>query len=251
MMNTTLPWMEQSVGQLVTERPGRARVFESMGIDYCCGGRRRLDTACESSGVPLAAVLAELEAELAGGSAEPDPSHLSMTALCDQIERTHHEFLRRELPHLHQRMEKVAGKHGPADPRLLELQSVLAAFTAEIASHMMKEEGILFPMIRALESGEPSSADVPAGCARGVGGPIHVMEAEHESAGQALARMRFLTDDFTPPPAACLTYRALLAGLAELETDMHRHVHKENNILFPRAEAWGPGFRETPEFQDS
>ena len=239
-MSTTHNWMEQSVGQLVTDRPGRARIFESLGIDYCCGGRRRLDTACESSGVSADTVISELEVELAGGAgAEPDPSRLSMTALCDQIERTHHTFLRNELPHLHQRMEKVAAKHGTRDPRLLELQSVLASFTAEIASHMTKEEGILFPLIRALEAGDQPAAAPLTGCAMGVNGPIQVMEAEHEQAGAALARMRFLTDDFTPPGAACLTHQALLAGLADLEQDMHRHVHKENNILFPRAGEFG------------
>ncbi|MDZ4804112.1 MAG: iron-sulfur cluster repair di-iron protein [Candidatus Eisenbacteria bacterium] len=235
-MNTTQKWMEQTVGQLVTERPGRARIFESLGIDYCCGGRRRLDTACESSGVSADTVMSQLEAEYAGGvGAEPDPSRLSMTALCDQIERTHHTFLRNELPHLQRRMEKVAEKHGPRDPRLLELQTILRSFTAEIGSHMMKEEEILFPLIRSLEAGTQPAADRAACCSVGVSGPIRVMEAEHEHAGEALARMRVLTDNFTPSPSACQTHQALLSGLADLERDMHRHVHKENNILFPRA----------------
>jgi len=249
-MNTTRNWMEQTVGQLVTDRPTRAGIFESLGIDYCCGGRRRLDEACQSAGASIDAVISRLEVDLAGGAgSEPDPARLSMTDLCDQIERTHHQYLRDELPHLHQRMEKVAAKHGPGDPRLLELQSVLDGFMAEIASHMMKEERILFPMIRALESGDQPGAGQFGGCASGVSGPIGVMEAEHESAGNALARMRMLTDGFTPPPSACLTYQALLAGLADLERDMHRHVHKENNILFPRAEAWRGAVELAPEIE--
>ncbi len=251
-MSTTHNWMEQTVGQLVTDRPARAGIFESMGIDYCCGGRRPLADACKSSGVSADTIIVALETDLAGGAVgEPDPARLSMTALCNQIEQTHHTYLRTELPHLQQRAAKVAAKHGPGDQRLVELQSVLTGFTAEIGSHMTKEEGILFPMIRALESGDPAGAGPVGGCAMSVSGPIHVMEAEHESAGAALARMRVLTDNFTPPPAACLTYQALLSGLADLERDMHRHVHKENNILFPRAEGWRPEVAGGPEIEST
>jgi regulator of cell morphogenesis and NO signaling len=61
------------------------------------------------------------------------------------------------------------------------------------------------------------------------------MGLEHHDAGAALARIRALTDDYSPPDWACNTYRAMLDSLAHLERDMHQHIHKEDNVLYPRA----------------
>ena len=236
-MKTSMNFKEQSLGQLVTERPGRAGIFESFRLDYCCGGRRRLDEACAQQGIDVDAVARMLEAESLGGpDAETDLATMPLAALCDHNVRTHHDWLRRELPNLAMRAAKVAEKHGPRDPRLVALRQELEAFTTELDHHMWKEEQILFPAIRAIEQGEAA-----AGCGHGVDGPIRVMMAEHDNAGESLGRMRALTENFEPPASACLTHRALLDGLAALERDMHRHVHAENNVLFPRAQAAAPG----------
>ena len=154
-----------------------------------------------------------------------------MTELCDHIEQTHHAYLRTELPRLGQMIDKVVNAHGASHPKLHEVQRVFAALCAELEPHMFKEERILFPAIRQLEQ----SAATPSFPFGTVANPINVMEHEHDNAGAALSELRTLTADYVPPDDACNTYRAMLDGLRELETNMHQHVHKENNILFPRA----------------
>jgi regulator of cell morphogenesis and NO signaling len=220
---------EMSVGQLVAERPARSRVFENHAIDYCCAGKRTLDDACRAKGVDPAVVLAELEAADADGPDDAiNPSDMTMTDLADHIEQTHHVFLREELPRLTGLTQKVATAHGDRYPWLEDVENTYADLVAELEPHMQKEEQILFPMIRELER---------QGGRRGgsVGSPIAVMEHEHDNAGNALRRLRELTSDFTPPPDACNSFRAMLDGLAALEANTHEHIHKENNVLFVRA----------------
>jgi regulator of cell morphogenesis and NO signaling len=236
---------ETPVGTLVVEGPHRSRLLEERGIDYCCGGRRTLEQACRERGLRAAEVAAELlrEDETRDRMPEPLPgtdwSRAPLTELCAHIERTHHDYLRAALPRIASLTEKVAAAHGSADCRLVSLHTHFAHFRAELEAHTRKEETVLFPWIRSLEAVEPDGGPTFGACCCTVCGdvaePIQVMLAEHDDAGAALRRMRALTDDFTPPPYACNTYRALLAALTELEADMHQHVHKENNILFPRA----------------
>ncbi len=223
---------DQTVGSIVAARPALSRVFENAGIDYCCGGKKPLSQACRENGLDTKAILAALEQhEVAGSESYVDAASMSLTELADHIEQSHHGFLRRELPRLNQIALKVATVHGDKDARLKKVSDTLSKFAAELTSHMMKEEMILFPFIRKLDS---SDAPVEFFCGT-VANPIRQMEDEHQDAGDALAELRTLTDGFTPPEWACNTYRALLDGLAQLEGDMHQHVHKEDNVLFPRS----------------
>lgn len=225
---------EATVGQLVTEKPGRSRVFEALRIDYCCGGKLPLAEACAKRGLEAAAVIDLLrQADFAADRAESrlDPGAMSLTDLADHIEREHHAWLRTELPRLDAMTERVLRVHGESEPRLADVRRAFIALRDELSTHMMKEEQILFPVIRALEQG--SAAERP--CGGSIADPIRQMELEHEHAGDALATMRAATDDYQPPDWACNTYRAMLDGLAALERDMHQHVHKENNVLFPKA----------------
>lgn len=226
--------MESTVGQLVTERPNRSRVFQALGIDFCCGGKKPLAQACLEKGLDPQTVRRLLEADLDGPAAVDgkDWSKATLTDLSQHIEQTHHVYLKRELPRLRMMVRKVAAVHGGHSPWLLELQNTFEGFANEMEQHTMKEEQVLFPMIRGLEGGPAAQNGRYAG---GLLGPIHVMEAEHEEAGAALEKMRKISNDFVPPMEACNTFRATLAGLEELEAETHRHIHKENSILFPRA----------------
>lgn len=221
-----------TVGSIVTRRPGLARVFERVGIDYCCGGKIPLVDACRTRGLDPHAVLAALEAaaDVAGDDAV-DAGAMTLTALADHIEATHHAYLKAELPRLEAMAAKVAAAHGDRDARLAQVDETCRGLVAELAAHMMKEERVLFPMVRSLEA----SATAPTSHCGSLANPIRVMEMEHDDAGAALARLRELTDGFRPPDWACNTYRALLDGFSHLERDLHQHVHKENNVLFPRA----------------
>jgi regulator of cell morphogenesis and NO signaling len=222
-----------AVGQLVADRPSRSRVFQQLGIDFCCGGKKPLDEACRAKGLDPQTVIRTL---LASEQAEPadfvDAARLTLTELCNHIEQSHHAYLRRELPRLHEMITKVAAVHGERYAWMREVLAVFEPFTRELAAHMMKEEQVLFPMIRTMESGE---SHVAGHCGGTIANPVRMMEHEHDDAGEALRRMNELTHTYTPPADACNTFRAALDGLRELEADMHQHVHKENNVLFPAA----------------
>lgn len=219
------------VGTLVTQNPARARAFERLGIDYCCGGKKSLADACAARGVDveLAIALLDLQDARAGGSA-PDPSAMSLVDLLDDIEGNHHAFLRAELPRLDRLTERVLSAHGDRDPRLAEIRRVFLSLREELESHLDKEERVLFPIIRELETTGGSA--VMSGSLRD---PLDRLESEHTQAGNAMAFLRAATDDYTPPERACNTWKVMIDSLAGFERDMHEHVHKENNVLFPRA----------------
>lgn len=224
---------EKSVGQLVGECTARSCVFETYGIDYCCGGKQALSEACAVKGLDLNEVLLKLgEADVNAnhGDAE-DYVAMPLDQLVDHIISTHHVYLRRELPRLLEIAAKVNRAHGEKDGRLSTVESTLHALAEELTSHMMKEERILFPAIREMAQTDT----LPQMHCGTLSGPINVMESEHDNAGNALEQLRNLTDNFTPPDWACNTFRALLDGIHELELDLHQHIHKENNILFPLA----------------
>lgn len=219
------------VGQLVLERPARARVFETFDINYGCSGNLPLGEACAAKGVSVTEVLAALDAVDATAPAEArDWSKVSLGELITHIEQTHHAFLRSELPRLDFFTNKIATKHGEDRPFLVELRQVFVAFKTERELQMTQEEDIVFPRIRQLEEGgitAPSRGAVQNSLAR--------MFTQHTEAETHLAAMRRLTNNFTPHEGCCNTYRAVFASLAELEADTHLHIHKEHNILFPRA----------------
>ena len=222
-----------TIGSLVRENPNRARVFESFRIDYCCGGKVTLEQVCKKRELDPQDILLALEqcdkSEKLGALVDADS--MSLTDLANHIETTHYAYLKSELPRLDFMTEKVHRVHGENEPRLSQTRQAFLDLKAELEPHMMKEEHILFPIIRQLEE---SAGPLPFHCGS-VANPIRQMEHEHEHAGDALAILRESTDQFTPPVWACNTYRAMLDSLARLEADMHQHVHKENNVLFPKA----------------
>jgi regulator of cell morphogenesis and NO signaling len=222
-----------TVGELVRQRPSRTRVLENLGIDYCCGGKKTLAGASREKGLDPATVAAVLAAaEQAGEPANnADPAKMTMTQLADHIEQTHHVYLKRELPRLVEISRKVASVHAGKSPTLKELAQVVDAMASEMTNHLAKEEEILFPALRELETvGHISHA-----CFGTVANPIRMMEHEHDTVGEMLARIRQLTADYNTPEWGCNTYRAMTDGLRQFEADTHQHVHKENNILFPMA----------------
>lgn len=223
--------LNASVGDWVTQKPGTARIFESFGVDYCCGGKKTLQQACQEQQLDAGQVLEQLLAVQPGGGEVRNWGEAPLAELCDHIEQTHHVFLKTELPRLTAIIAKVAQVHGAGHPELASLPAVFADLRADLEPHMFKEEQILFPAIRSLES----QTDAPQFPMGQLAHPVRVMEQEHDYAGECLTKIRRLTDDYRVPADACNTYRVMLESLRELEADMHRHVHKENNILFPRA----------------
>ncbi len=218
------------VADLVLEQPSRARVFERYGIDYCCGGKTPLATACTDKGVDVDTVIAALKEPAAAEADDVDWTAVPVSELCDHIVGHHHGYLREELPTLRLLVDKVAQAHGGHHPELRAVQSLFHATADELEQHMVKEEQILFPACVALEQG--ASGGFLFGS---VENPIRMMLHEHDEVAAGLAGLRSATGGYAPPLDACNSYRAMLERLALLEADTHRHVHEENNILFPRA----------------
>jgi len=220
---------------IALEQPATIRVFERFHLDYCCGGNRLLAEACAEKGIAMDEVVAALAKEAKSAPAEEDFSQATSTALIRHIVETHHAYVRSELPRLQAMAERVAAKHGPAHPECTSIQRNLAQLAEELNSHLNKEERILFPYIEDLERSQSRDAAAPSACFGSVEGPIQVMINEHEGAATLLGEMRAATHGFVPWPEACPTTVGLYYGLDAFERDLHRHVHLENNLLFPRA----------------
>jgi regulator of cell morphogenesis and NO signaling len=226
---------QTTISELAREIPASTRVFQQYGIDFCCGGEKTLAEASQAKGIALEGLLEELEKAEQLPDSEPyrDWNAATAASLIDHILDKHHAYLRSELPRLAAMMTKVIDVHGDRHPDLLRpLGPVYSGLKKELEEHMWKEENILFPLIRQMDQAR-SLGEVPPRMP--VGGPIQVMEMEHESAGNALRQLRQISSDYQPPEDACNTYRALLDGLKTLEADLHEHIHLENNILFPKA----------------
>jgi regulator of cell morphogenesis and NO signaling len=226
---------ETTLRTIALEEPATIRVFERYQLDYCCGGNRPLAEACAEKGIAVEDVVTSLE-RAAVGSADIQPGleQATPTELIRYIIETHHAFIRAELPRLDFMAHKVAGKHGPNRPDVLMIERNLEQLGEELLSHLMKEESILFPYIEGLERSR-NGGETPHACFGTVESPIKMMIMEHEGAAALLEQMRTATNGFTPWEGACPTSAGLYFRMAEFERDLHRHVHLENNLLFPRA----------------
>jgi regulator of cell morphogenesis and NO signaling len=222
----------KTVRELAVEVPSATRVFEKLGIDYCCGGDRPLEEACASANVAVDDVLRALEqgSDASASVTACDWNTTSLGELVDHIVNKHHTFVKSETPRLQALIAKVAGAHGQNHPELQKVQAAFSELADELAAHMLKEERILFPYVKQMAGG----AGCGPSCFGSVQNPIRVMMLEHDNAGEKLREIRRATNNYTLPMDACVSYSSLFAGLVEFEQDLHQHIHLENNILFPR-----------------
>ncbi len=229
----------KTVGEIAAETPSATREFEKLGIDYCCGGSRTLGEACAAANIPIDEALARLEKSLASTQpgASQDWQNQLLADLITHIIGTHHVFVREESPRIEALAAKVVGVHGKNHPELLQVQATFSALSEELRVHLMKEEQVLFPYIVRLEESALAGEPAPPAMFGTVVNPIRMMMQEHDGAGDALRSLRSITNDYTVPEDACISYRTLYQALKGFESDLHQHIHLENNILFPRAVA--------------
>lgn len=226
---------EQSLASIVSKNHHAAAILEKHHLDYCCKGKRTLADACTEKGIKLMEVMPDLIAALTVTETNAlSFSAMSAGELTKYIVSHHHEYVKQSMPLIYSHLEKVAFKHGEHYPYMKEVLTLFSVVKEEMTSHMEKEEVILFPRINELEKNINThrSANYPANF---INGPVTVMENEHEQAGDILDKIRELTHDYMAPADACTTFKLSLAELEEFEADLHRHVHLENHILFPKA----------------
>jgi regulator of cell morphogenesis and NO signaling len=234
-----------TVGEIVASDWRAAAIFEQYGIDFCSGGRRTLSEACRSAGTDIANLHVALE-ELAATEADRGAASWPIDQLIDHVMETHHAYLRSALPRILRYLSKLTHVHGTRHPELARMFEVFEVMSRDLLHHLRKEEGALFPYVRELEYG--LAAPSPHGTVRS---RMRMMERDHEHIAEQLREIARLSRHYTPPPDACSAYRACFDELRWFEQDLDRHMHLENDILFPRAVALeasrGSGSAASPE----
>lgn len=226
---------DETIGEIVTRDYRKAQVFKSFGIDFCCGGKKTVSEVCEKKGIDAKEVNNALE--LVTGeikTSENDCLTWDIGFLTDYIINTHHHYVKETTPFIMELANKVAKVHCDQHPETLRVAQLFSQVGADLMLHMSKEERILFPFIKELATVQHQGGSIPTSAFGKVSNPIQMMESEHEQAGEALQTIREITNNFTMPADACNSYTTLYKMLYEYEIDLHRHVHLENNVLFPK-----------------
>ena len=227
---------QKTLSEIVTDDFRSAAVFEKYGLDFCCHGNRSLIDAANEKQIPMEIMLTNLaDAFQSNDTSSIDFNNMELDKLVDYIIKTHHAFVREKLPFITELGNKVVNAHGSNHPEVLEIAQLFAGVKVEFEGHLIKEEMILFPQIKKLaevKRGEVEYIRPPFGS---IAHPIRVMEAEHENAGSAFDSIKKLSNNYNPPADACNTFKVYYAELENFENDLHKHVHLENNILFPKS----------------
>ncbi|NCI46277.1 iron-sulfur cluster repair di-iron protein [Sediminibacterium soli] len=220
----------ETVGEMAAKDMRKAELLKRLGIDFCCGGKRSLEQACDEKGLDVLRVRQQLEEEdkkPAAGS-QPDFTSFKPAFLADYIVNVHHAYVYQNAPLIEELSQKVAAHHGAGLPFLHQVAQKTSELVSELLTHLKKEEAVLFPAIRLLETeGKAVFASLKE--------PIYMMERDHDIAGELTREIRTLTSDYTVPEDACNSLRMLYHKLAAFESDLLQHIHLENNILFPKA----------------
>lgn len=227
----------KTIGELVRENIRAGKVLKRNGIDFCCGGKKTLIKACEEKGIDLNSIQNELIDAMSTNNPfrEINPDKWGLDFLCDYIENIHHSYVKQNIPVITELSKKVARVHGAHAPEVIKIKELFAEVVKELAPHMQKEELLLFPFIKKMNAAIKNEAVVTAPHFRTVKNPIAMMEKEHEVAGELMEEIYLLSNSFTLPEWACNSYKLLYHSLNEFREDLHRHIHLENNILFPKA----------------
>jgi regulator of cell morphogenesis and NO signaling len=227
---------QQTLANIVTNNHAAVPVLEKYQLDFCCKGKRTLADACTEKGLSVSAIGDELEKITASPVSNKMPfTEMTAEQLISYILIHHHFYVKQSMPTILAHLEKVAIKHGDRFPYMVEVLCLFKEINEEMTAHMQKEETILFPRIKEVVASYESKEDLNLSDVY-IAAPVKVMELEHEHAGDVLYKIRTLTNNYTPPADACTTFQVSLAELKEFEEDLHRHVHLENNLLFPMAE---------------
>lgn len=228
--------IERTIGEVVAEDFRTAAVFTKNGMDFCCGGHKTIKEVCEQKRVDGETLTQELGAVLSSKSdSNIDFMSWPLDLLASYIEKTHHRYVREKTPILLQFLDKLCKVHGERHPELFEISKLFSACVSALSEHMEKEERVLFPFVEKLQLAKSTGRPLERAPFGTVMNPISMMVHEHEAEGERLTKIAILTEGYNPPADACNTFRVTYAMLEEFEQDLHKHIHLENNILFPKA----------------
>ncbi|WP_418636507.1 iron-sulfur cluster repair di-iron protein [Winogradskyella sp.] len=235
-METLQKNTQKEIGQYVADDFRTAAIFSKYKIDFCCNGNRTIEEACDKKGIDSNLLMDELNQVLNSKGAETiDYKSWPLDLLAEYIEKKHHRYVEEKTPVLRQFLDKLCRVHGERHPELFKINELFTASAGELASHMKKEELILFPFIKKMVNAKLEDQTVQSPQFGTVENPIAMMMEEHDTEGARFREIDALTNNYTPPADACNTYKVTFAMLEEFEKDLHLHIHLENNILFPEA----------------
>lgn len=227
---------ESIIGKIVAENYKAASVFKSYNIDFCCNGNRSIAAASKEKNIDENLILQQLSEVLdKKGDSEIDFKSWSIDLLADYIEKKHHRYVREKTAEITPYLAKIADVHGDRHPELYEIKELFAQSAADLSAHMIKEENILFPLIREMVDKKARGEKLTRPPFGSIENPIKAMQIEHDNEGVRFRRISELSNNYETPQDGCNTYRVTLNLLKEFEDDLHRHIHLENNILFPAA----------------
>ena len=229
---------QRTVRDLALENPEATRVFEKVGIDYCCGGGKSLEAACAAANLSVDEVIDSLELAEEAARTKQKNRNWQTEPLADLVAHiycTHHKYTREEIARLGPLFDKVVSVHGKNHPELQNIRAAFRGLAQELTMHMMKEEAVLFPYIVRMEEAVIQMEPLLPPPFGSVQNPVSMMMHEHDSAGDALKSMRQASSGYTPPGDACISFQTLYKAVSDFEKDLHQHIHLENNIVFPRA----------------
>lgn len=226
---------DNRIGEVVADNFRAAKVFEDFGLDFCCGGKKTIQQACSEKGINPDTVVTNLVNIDAPAVSSAHFNNWDLDFLVDYIITNHHSYVTNEITTIEHHMQKVVSKHGEKHPELYTISSLFSDLKEELLIHMQKEEKMLFPYIKKMVLVQKNELEFPHPPFGSVNSPIAVMEGEHDSAGSLVRELRKTANNFTPPADACTTFRIMYSELAGFESDLHVHIHLENNILFPKA----------------
>ena len=225
-----------TVGAVVAEDFRTADIFAKHGIDFCCGGRIALGEICREKGLDLAMLQQELAA---AKSTAVDRSHdyaaWPLPFLADYIVNTHHAYLNENTAQIAAYADKIAAVHGTRHPEVIEIAKIFTGIAADMVAHLREEEEILFPAIKRIDAARKAGDPPPAAAVAAIRTSLAKLDAEHQQIGDAVHAIRHLAHGYAVPDDVCNTFAVTYAKLREFEDDLHKHVHLENNILFPKA----------------
>ena len=223
------------IGDIVAADFRTAAIFKKYGIDFCCKGGRTIEEACSPKSLDKDQIYSDIENLPKTDGNSIDFNSWPLDLLADYVEKTHHRYVEEKMPVLQQFLDKLCKVHGGAHPELFEIRDLFFASAQDLAAHMKKEELILFPFVKNMVKAKISNEAIQQPHFGTVENPVNMMKHEHTVEGERLRKIADLTNEYTPPANACNTYKVTFAMLQDFENDLHKHIHLENNILFPKA----------------
>ncbi|WP_281233134.1 iron-sulfur cluster repair di-iron protein [Flavobacterium gelatinilyticum] len=225
-----------TIGEIVADDFRTAAIFTKYHIDFCCKGHRTIEEVCKKRDIEQTLLIEHIEAAKKSSANQSfDYKTWSVDMITDYITKTHHRYIEEKSPIILQYLNKLCGVHGAIHPELHEIHTIFSKAALDLAAHMKKEELVVFPYIQKMKRAQSKGLYIETPQFGSIKNPIASLKQDHETEGERFRRIAALTNNYTPPAESCNTYKAAFVLLGEFEKDLRKHIHMENNILFPKA----------------